>query len=123
MPDGSEAQVRFVDAERPFGFGQLHVGPPEFVGGPVADVAAQQITTFAQSCPITPLFDLFPLQIGPAGLLVCFDICLERAGGAGVLSQQFADAMRYFHRVELLPFAGALNAGEPSSAMTKGDAP
>ena len=83
MPDGSEAQVRFVDAERPFGFGQLHVGPPEFVGGPVADVAAQQIASFAEVRPGAPGFDLLPFEHGLA-LRIAADLRLERSGGAGV---------------------------------------
>ena len=31
VPDRPEAQVALVDAERPFGFRQLHVRPPEFL--------------------------------------------------------------------------------------------
>jgi hypothetical protein len=43
VPDRSQLQIRFLDAERGLGLGQLHVGTPEFFWAPVRHVAAQHI--------------------------------------------------------------------------------
>ena len=48
VPDGSDAQVAFVNSERGLGFGQLDIGLPQFFIAPVGDVGSQQITAFAQ---------------------------------------------------------------------------
>ncbi len=47
MPDRTEAQVRFVNSERILRFGQLNVSLPQLFLVPVANIAAQQITTIA----------------------------------------------------------------------------
>jgi hypothetical protein len=42
-----DRQLAFVDAEGDLGFGELDVGLPQRLGGPVADVGAQHAAAFA----------------------------------------------------------------------------
>ena len=39
VPDGTDAQVAFVDAKRSFGLGELGIGAPQFFGAPVGHVS------------------------------------------------------------------------------------
>ena len=69
VPDRAQRQIAFVDAKGSLGLGQLHVRSPEFFSAPIGDVAAQQITAFAQPGPIAPLFSLAPLQACSAAFI------------------------------------------------------
>ena len=60
MPDRADRQVAVVDAECGFGFGQLDVGLPQFLGGPVGDVGAKQVTARAERGPVAIRFSLRP---------------------------------------------------------------
>ena len=86
-------QIAFVDAECRFGLGQLHVGTPEFLAAPIDDVAAQQITAFAQPSPIAPIVSLAPLQMSSAACLgldvhAKYNPAARLLGPSSLLSQQ-----------------------------------
>jgi len=62
VPNRSDAQVGFLNAEGGFRFGELDIGLPKFLVGPLADVAAQDIGALAQSGPLIPLRLRAPFQ-------------------------------------------------------------
>ena len=47
MPDGTELQILFVEAERRLGFCKLDIGSPEIFRRPVGDVRPQEIAPLA----------------------------------------------------------------------------
>ena len=62
VPDRTQPEVAFVDAERRLGLRQLDVRFPKFFVAPIRHVAAQKIAAFAQGGPVAPRLDLFPMQ-------------------------------------------------------------
>lgn len=66
MPDRTNAQVRFVNAEGGLCFAELDVGLPQLLVSPVVDVAAQDVSTFTELSPILPLRAFAPLELYPA---------------------------------------------------------
>ena len=62
MPDRAQPEIAFVDAERRLGLRQLDVRFPKLFVVPICYVAAKKAAAFAQSRPITPRFDFFPMQ-------------------------------------------------------------
>src|SRR6266702_2345889 len=61
VPDRSDAQIGFMDPERGFRLGQLHVRLPEFFVRPVEYIGSQQIAAGTQRSPVAKAFDLLPL--------------------------------------------------------------
>ena len=66
VPDRPDPQIALVDPKRRLGLGQLDVRLPQVLGRPVGDVAAQQVTAFAQLGPIPPGVVLLPGDRRPA---------------------------------------------------------
>ena len=48
MPDRTNAQIRFVNAEGGLCFAVLDVGLPQLLVSPVVDVAGQDVSTFTE---------------------------------------------------------------------------
>ena len=72
MPDRTDAQIGFVNAEGRFGFAQLNVGLPKLFIGPILDIGAQDVSPFAQPGPIIPLGALAPLKFYLGGHAAVF---------------------------------------------------
>ena len=62
MPDRTQPKIVFVDAERRLRLRQLDVRFPKLFVVPIRYIAAKKVSAFAQSRPITPPFDFFPMQ-------------------------------------------------------------
>jgi hypothetical protein len=56
-----------VDAERRFRLGELDIGPPQRVGGPVAQIGAQHVAAFAVAGPVVPFGPHRPVEAQPGG--------------------------------------------------------
>ena len=52
MPDRTEVQLIFLDAESGFGLGELDIGLPELLIAPIADVRSQEIGAFRERGPV-----------------------------------------------------------------------
>jgi len=52
MPDRTDAQVGFMNAEGSLRFAELDVGLPQLLVSPVVDVAAQDVSAFTELGPI-----------------------------------------------------------------------
>jgi len=52
MPDRTEVELIFLDAERGLGLGELDISLPELLIGPIADVRAQKIGAFGKRGPV-----------------------------------------------------------------------
>src|SRR5206468_268392 len=67
VPDRADRQLALVDPEGGLGLAELHVGAPQRLDVPVADVGAQHVAPLAVSGPLVPLGADRPLQAKPRG--------------------------------------------------------
>ena len=52
MPDRTEVELIFLNAERGLGLGELDIGLPELLIGPIVDVRTQKIGAFRERGPV-----------------------------------------------------------------------
>ena len=73
VPDRTDAKIRFLNAEGGLGFAELNVGLPQLLIGPVVDIAAQDVSAFAEPGPVVPLRARVPLKLNSRwrGLIFC----------------------------------------------------
>ena len=70
MPDRTDTQIRFLNAEDSLGFAELDVGLPQLLVGPVVDVAAKNVSAFTEFGPILPLRAGAPLELDCRGVVL-----------------------------------------------------
>lgn len=58
VPYRADRQIALVNAKCNLSLSELDIGFPEFLGGPIRDVAPQQVAPLAQGRPIAPGIDL-----------------------------------------------------------------
>ena len=102
MPDRTDAQIGFVNAEGGLAFAELDVGFPQLLVGPVVDVAAKNVSAFTELGPIVPLRTGAPLQSESrwGGLILRQRDCVARRG-AGISLQEPADLAFQYAPVQL----------------------
>jgi hypothetical protein len=92
MPDRTDTQIGFLNAEGRLGFAELDVGLPQLLVSPVVDVAAKNVSAFTELGPIVSLRACAPLELDSRwrGLIFCERDRVARRG-AGVSFQEPPD--------------------------------
>src|SRR5262245_38431502 len=117
MPDRSDRQLILVDPKFPLGLGQLDVPFPERCRVEVAEITPQDVASFGDTCPCTPVLVTLPGDLQPRfalGLEEPLDADLESASNTPVLLEQPAQpAIRQALLLEMASRRGRLELAEP----------
>jgi hypothetical protein len=100
MPDRTEVELTFLDAERGLDLGELGISLPELLNGPIVDVRAQKIGAFRERGRVVE----GGVAAGGKAQTRRAAVRLKRdrkvGGGALILLQNTADLPVHFRRIE-----------------------
>ena len=91
MPDGTDVELIFLNAEGGFGLGELDVSFPEFFAAPVVDIGTQEIGALRDCSPVVERSIVGDAETEAGLRLIRIEGDVETGGGALIALEDASD--------------------------------